>query len=446
MSAHDPLDPPPDSERTILIPTPGGKRGPATAGPASAAAASSSPVASRALPSLHGSGLNALVRAANPLLDLILPLRSMTTSPNLETLRVQLAAAIKAFEQEARAAGVDTETVAAARFALCTFVDETVSSTPWGSGGAWASRSLLVAFHNEAWGGEKFFLILQRLTQDIPGNIDVLELMYLCLALGLEGRYRVIERGPEQLTVLRERLQQLIANQRGPYEQELSPHWRGLAVDKKSALRLVPLWVIAAVAGVILLAAQLTFSYLLNRDSDPVFATLLGSRIAVPPAPKVPPPVAPVAPVAALMRVAGFLAPEIAQGLVSVSETADRSTITLRGEGVFGSGSVEVARSFEPLLARIGEAVKPVPGKVVVIGHTDNTAPGLSARAPSNWDLSKARAASVVRLLSERAGPPERYSIEGRGDTEPLVPNSSAVNRARNRRVEIVVLTPAVAP
>ena len=110
------------------------------------------------------------------------------------------------------------------------------------------------------------------------------------------------------------------------------------------------------------------------------------------------------------------------------------------------SGSVDVARSFEPLLARIGDAVKPVPGKVVVIGHTDNTQPGLSARAPSTWDLSKARAASVVRLLRERAGPPERYSIEGRGDTEPLVPNSSAANRARNRRVEIVVLTPAVAP
>jgi type VI secretion system protein ImpK len=447
MSAHDPLDPPPDSERTILIPTPGGRKGPSAAGPAQPQPQPSSPAASRALPAVHGSGLNPLVRAANPLLDLILPLRSMTTSPNLETLRVQLAAAIKAFETEARAAGVDTETIAAARFALCTFVDETVSSTPWGSGGAWASRSLLVAFHNEAWGGEKFFLILQRLTQDIPGNIDVLELMYLCLALGLEGRYRVIDRGPEQLTVLRERLQQLIAKQRGPYEQELSPHWRGLAVDKKSALRLVPVWVIAAVAGVVLLAAQLTFSYLLNRDSDPVFATLLGSRIAAPPPPAVPPPAAaPAAPVAAPIRVAGFLAPEIAQGLVSVSETADRSTITLRGDGVFASGSVDVARSFEPLLARIGDAVKPVPGKVVVIGHTDNTQPGLSARAPSNWDLSKARAASVVRLLRERAGPPERYSIEGRGDTEPLVPNSSAANRARNRRVEIVVLTPAVAP
>jgi type VI secretion system protein ImpK len=442
MSAHDPLDPVPDSDRTMLIPTPGGRRPPTPAAP-TATVASPAPNTSASLPQLHGSGLNPLVRAANPLLDLILPLRGMPTSPNLETLRVQLAGAIKTFENEAKQAGADSEAIAAARFALCTFVDETISSTPWGGGGAWASRSLLVAFHNEAWGGEKFFLILQRLTQDIPGNIDVLELMYLCLALGLEGRYRVIERGPEQLTTLRERLQQLIATQRGVYEQDLSLRWRGLAVERKSALRLVPIWVLAAGAGVVLLAAQLTFSYLLNRDSDPVFSSLLGIRMTAPPASAPPPPaLAPTAPI----RVAGFLAPEIAQGLVSVTEVADRSTITLRGDGVFGSGSVEVARSFEPLLARIGEALKPVPGKVVVIGHTDNTTPGLSARVPSNWDLSKARAASVVRFLSERAGPPERYSVEGRGDTEPLVPNSSAANRARNRRVDIVVLTPAVAP
>jgi type VI secretion system protein ImpK len=144
--------------------------------------------------------------------------------------------------------------------------------------------------------------------------------------------------------------------------------------------------------------------------------------------------------------VAGFLAPEIEHGLVSVLETADRSVITLRGDGVFGSGSGEVAGAYLPLLARIGEALKSVPGKVIVVGHTDNTQPGLSARFPSNYELSRARAAAVRDLLAERAGPPGRYSVEGRGDSTPLVPNDSAANRARNRRVEITLLTPAAAP
>jgi len=118
----------------------------------------------------------------------------------------------------------------------------------------------------------------------------------------------------------------------------------------------------------------------------------------------------------------------------------------LHGDGVFASGSADVRASFEPLLARIGDALRPVPGKVIVIGHTDDV-PSASARFPSNWALSKARAATVVRLLAERAGPATRYSVEGRGETEPLVRDDSPASRARNRRVVIIVLTPsAVVP
>jgi type VI secretion system protein ImpK len=108
---------------------------------------------------------------------------------------------------------------------------------------------------------------------------------------------------------------------------------------------------------------------------------------------------------------------------------------------VFASGRAEVIDAFGPLLARIGDALKAVPGKVLVIGHTDDV-PSASAQFPSNWALSKARAASVVDLLVPRAGPASRYAVEGRGETEPLVANTSAANRARNRRVVIIVLTP----
>ena len=171
-----------DPDRTLLIPTPGGRR----------AVPPVTPVQREAVV-LQGQGLNPLVRAANPLLDLVVPLRSLTTMPDMECLRQRLIQAVQAFETQARASQVDVETVAAARYALCTLVDETIASTPWGAG-VWGSRSLLVTFHNEAWGGEKFFMILQRLSQDLRTHIDVLELMYLCMALGLEGRYRVLDR------------------------------------------------------------------------------------------------------------------------------------------------------------------------------------------------------------------------------------------------------------
>lgn len=483
MSTKDPLDPYQDPDRTVLVPMPGGKRPAATApvqavpqvaAPQSFAAESdgqfnsnrhagsnpalngSPPAVPNARPQsgsaptmgggggassvkLHGDGLNPLVAAANPLLDLVLPLRHMVSYPQVENLRLQLVAAIKTFEAQAKAALVEHEAIAAARYSLCTFLDETISSTPWGGGGVWASRSLLVTFHNEAFGGEKFFLILQKLCQDPRANIQTLELMYLCIALGLEGRYRVIEGGRTQLEILRERLQQLIQKERGTAEPELSVHWMGASGKGESLWRMIPVWVIAAIAAVILILLQLLLSYRLSHISDPVFENVHKIKVDVP-APIAAPPVA--SPVKAPVRVAGFLAREIEQGLVSVTETADRSIVTLRGDGVFASGSAEITRDFIPLLERIGEALKPVPGKVIVVGHTDNVK-GFSIKFPSNWDLSKGRAASVRTILSERAGPLDRYSVEGRGDTEPVVANDSPANRARNRRVDIVVLTPA---
>jgi type VI secretion system protein ImpK len=469
----------PDSERTILIPKPGGRRAaggsgaapaggaspfaPATpfggSGNASAATASGagsaaslaggdadarapagSPDYAAALaplavtPDAHVGGINPLVGAANPLLDLVVPLRVMASHPNVEGLRQQLVGAIRKFEADARALRVEAEAIAVARYSLCTFLDETISSTPWGSGGVWASRSLLVAFHNEAFGGEKFFIILQKLCQQPRANLHVLELMYLCLALGLEGRYRVLDNGRAQLDTLRERLQQLIRKERGPYEPALSLRWEGSSEKRPGLMRLIPVWVIAVLAGIILLVIHLSFSFLLNRQSDPVYAglnriQLAGARPAAPPMAHPP------------VRVAKFLAPEIERGLVSVTETPDRSTIVLHGDGVFQSGSAEVVPSYDTLLARIGDALKPVQGRVIVIGHTDDV-PSNSARYPSNWALSKARAATVVGVLASHAGPAARYTVEGRGETEPLVPNDTPANRARNRRVVIIVLVP----
>lgn len=474
MSTKDPLDPYQDPDRTVLVPMPGGKRpaaavptetAPPVAAPAPSPSATSDshfntgsnaapPSTSHQRPQaanapaagggaasvkLHGDGLNPLVAAANPLLDLVLPLRHMVSYPQVENLRLQLVAAIKTFEAQAKAALVEHEAIAAARYSLCTFLDETISSTPWGGGGVWASRSLLVTFHNEAFGGEKFFLILQKLCQDPRANIQTLELMYLCIALGLEGRYRVIEGGRSQLDILRERLQQLIQKERGTAEPELSVHWMGASGKGESLWRMIPVWVIASIAAVFLLLLQLLLSYRLSHISDPVFENIHKIKVDVP----APIAVQPLAlTVKAPVRVAGFLAPEIEKGLVSVTETADRSIVTLRGDGVFASGSAEITRDFIPLLERIGDALKPVPGKVIVVGHTDNVK-GFSIKFPSNWDLSKGRAASVRAILSERAGPIDRYSVEGRGDTEPVVANDSPANRARNRRVDIVVLTPA---
>ena len=97
-----------------------------------------------------------------------------------------------------------------------------------------------------------------------------------------------------------------------------------------------------------------------------------------------------------------------------------------------------ISPDFQPLLARIAEALNAVPGQIQITGHTDNQ-PIRSAQFPSNWHLSQERARSVARLLAEKGVSANRLRAEGRADAEPVAPNDTPVNRARNRRVEITL-------
>jgi type VI secretion system protein ImpK len=145
--------------------------------------------------------------------------------------------------------------------------------------------------------------------------------------------------------------------------------------------------------------------------------------------PKAPVPIAPT-------RLSALLQPEIGAGWVSVTELADRALVRIRGDNLFESGSATVNARYQPVLARVGEALNSVPGIVVVSGHTDDRKI-LSPRFPSNWDLSKARAEAVVALLQPALARPARLRAEGRADTEPVAANDTAEHRALNRRVDI---------
>jgi len=435
-----------DAARTIRMPMPGRKRE-RTAGAEAQATPQPKPQAAEpALTPLDASiaGRNPLLRAANPLLELALPLRRLPSHPDLDALRAQLIQMVRRFEADGRAFGVPDTQLGPARYCLCTFIDEAIAATPWGAG-VWGRRSLLVTFHNEASGGERLFVILQRLAQTPAADIDLLELIYVILALGFDGRYRLIEGGKRQLDEVRERLEQMIRAQRGPVERALSPHWQPAEHARERTLGFVPLWVALAFAALVLMATSLVLGLRINAFSDPVFEAMRGIRVA--PAPVL----------AAKMQAApkfasaldGFLAPEIAQGLVTVGESGDRTTVTINnsaeGTQIFASGSAELDPHFVPLVQRIGEALADKPGNVVVIGHTDDQRI-VSARFPSNVALSQARAETVRAILAAHLADPARVSAEGRGDTEPVASNETAAGRARNRRVTIAILAPGAAP
>jgi len=423
MSQDDPFA---DPDKTVIMPSPGGRVAPPPRQPAAGAFTTEMPESTTAIPA----GMNPLIAAANPLLNIVLQLRATLQHPDPSDLRDYIAQNIKIFETRARTAGVASEKIIAARYALCTLLDETAASTPWGSG-IWAKHSLLVMFHSEAWGGEKFFQLLSKLAENPEANRDLLEFMYVCLTLGFEGRYRVIENGKAHLDALRERLAQLLGKERGEYERDLSPHWQAALIKHAKILALLPVWVLAALCGLIMLTAYFAFSFQLNDKSDPVFSQIQSIRVNTPIPKPAPLPVAEP-------RLAEFLAREIREGLVTVRDEDGRSIITLRGDGLFTSGSATISQSFVPVLVRIANALNAVPGQVKITGHTDDQ-PIRSVRFPSNWHLSQERANSVMQILIERGTLASRLTAEGRADAEPIASNSTAADRARNRRVEITL-------
>ncbi|WP_067703824.1 DotU family type VI secretion system protein [Erwinia sp. ErVv1] len=376
---------------------------------------------------------NPLVAAANGLLNAIPQIRHSVTHADPAGLRQRLIDEMRQFEMNCQRASLPYEVIIGARYCLCTALDEAAALTPWGSRGVWPGQGLLVTFHNETWGGEKFFQLLAKLSQNPREQIALLELINYCLQLGFEGRYRVLDNGRSQLETIKQRLLQMIRSVRGGYAPPLSPHPEDHPVTRKLWRPVVPLWACCALVGFLACLFYILLNWRLGDATSPVLAavyqTPLPEVTIQNPAP--PPP--------ASLNLKAFLRPEVEQGLVAVKDEADRSVVTLKGDGLFTSGSTAVRGRYEAVLDRIAQAMNNVNGRILVVGYSDNV-PIRSARFASNYELSLTRAQSVQTRLQQHLTKPQRVKAEGRGESNPLVPNTSAENRARNRRVDITLL------
>ncbi|HEX9592952.1 MAG TPA: OmpA family protein [bacterium] len=125
-------------------------------------------------------------------------------------------------------------------------------------------------------------------------------------------------------------------------------------------------------------------------------------------------------------------------GMAEAEATARGVIIRVKGQLFFEAGSAELLERSYPMLNEIGAILLAFPYNITVEGHTDDQ-PIHTERFPSNWELSTARAISVMRYLSERRGvPAARMGVAGYADIHPVVPNDSPEHRAANRRVEFV--------
>jgi len=431
------------SDRTVIKPSAGrapraGAAAPETPPAGAATAAPTGREAPLAMDALMTASVNPLVSAAAPLLAAGPRVRTTARHPNPAGLKDALADGVRKFEAQARAQGLSNEQVVAGRYILCTFLDECAASTPWGGAGAWSAQSLLVQFHNETWGGEKVYQLMSKLAENVDANRNLLELLYVVLALGFEGRYRVLDNGRAQLDSVRERLVQMLRQSRGSYEKALSPRWQGVEQREARLHEGLPLWVMASVVALLLGVVFAGLRFKLAGDAEGPFSMLAALDAKAAQVAAVTPPPPPVAP---KPRLAGFLKPEIDAGLVQVQDLADRSIVIIKGDGFFEPGSAVVSASVVPLLGRIAQALHDTPGRVLITGHTDNQ-PIRTLRYPSNWHLSQDRADAVKAEVAKTVKP-ERMRAEGRADSEPVADNGNPQGRAKNRRVEITLFVPS---
>lgn len=418
--------------KTVVRPTPGGRRrqAPQVAEPV-AVARSRIPLVDRQIGAEFISSANQLTANALSLLMAVPKLRKIAFHQSVNDLQERLVADIGTFQNRSLQQGYSEEEVRTASYLICSLIDETVLNTPWGSESFWGHDTLLVKFHREAIGGEEFFPIVERLMRRPTEHLDLLELAYMCLSLGFEGKYRLLPNGNRALEELRTEIYTEIQRLRGESGLNLSVNWQGLRDLRSPLTRYVPMWVLWTCAGFVLLLTYLLFSYNINLKSDRIYGDwmTIASEEAKIPEPQPAPVVAP--PPVRLPRFGDLLADEISRKMVVVLDGP-----VLRFTSAFDSGSDQIRREYLPMLSKIAHALANGTSRVEVIGHTDNQ-PIFTARFPSNWDLSNARAKRVAEVLDVQGKLGNRVTFKGRADKDPIAPNDTPAHRALNRRIDI---------
>lgn len=127
-------------------------------------------------------------------------------------------------------------------------------------------------------------------------------------------------------------------------------------------------------------------------------------------------------------------------GKIKVVKDKRGVTILIADSLLFETGRAAILPEVEPALDQVADYLAKLPNPIQIEGHSDNI-PIRTAVYPSNWELSTARATSILRYFVERRFlDPARFSIAGYGEFRPVAPNDTLENRAKNRRVEIVIL------
>ncbi len=143
---------------------------------------------------------------ATPLFGLVVRTSNLDHFDDVESLHANTQNAIETFRREVQNEGYDINNLNAASYAICSLIDETIMGKNWGAESLWPSQTMLSIFHNETWGGDQFFAILERVLSEAQRYPDLLEFMQMCLLLGFEGKYHIAPNGEKRLEELMARI------------------------------------------------------------------------------------------------------------------------------------------------------------------------------------------------------------------------------------------------
>ena len=303
----------------------------------------------------------------------------------------------------ARAAGIPNEIVMAARYALCAGLDEAVLSTPWGAQSDWSQHPLLVALHREAWGGEKFFDMLDR---DLAGSrplhrsdgAAVSRVSPSGSGASTRCTTAVTSGSPpsSRISIARS------ATTAAPPPADLSLRWRGLEDRRNPLIRYVPWWVVGAAALAILRSRSPSTTRASPASPSPVHARAREDRTR---RRSTQPPTAPVSG----PTLKQLLAPEEARGaLRSTSRAAEPMVTLLARESVRVGQRDGESRPRTTRCSASRRRSTRFPGRVLVVGHTDDQPMQVAALPRQLRALARARA-------QRRRGAAARPSTTTRG-------------------------------
>ncbi|MBR9872046.1 MAG: DotU family type IV/VI secretion system protein [Gammaproteobacteria bacterium] len=224
---------------------------------------------------LRGLEENRLIDASTPLLGLVIRVRRLADFHDVESLYQQVVDEVAAIDRELIEQGYERPIVVAYRYVLCAFIDEAVLGTDWGAHSVWSQHSLLSRFHNETWGGEKVFAILARMEKEPERYRDMLGFIYLCLCLGFEGRYKVMESGRDEYEQIVRGLYEQLRDLRGDRDPKPLADASENVVPARNRLRTgLPIWLITGVFAAAMVGIYHLYNVALNERIRDVLSVL----------------------------------------------------------------------------------------------------------------------------------------------------------------------------